>query len=132
MASGDEKQGLQTRRQILGDAWVDRTLQNRNPFNEDFQNFITRYVWGEIWTRPGIDHRTRRYMVLSTMMALGRWEEFRLHVRAALEHGFSPDDIKEIVLQGAIYCGVPAGNHAMHEAQTVMAALEAEAAHPST
>ncbi len=80
------------------------------PFNADFQDLITRYAWGDIWTRPHFDERTRRVLVIGTMIALGQWEEFRLHVRAALtEGGFTPDDIKEIILQQAIYCGVPGG-----------------------
>lgn len=119
MANGYDE-GLSMRRQVLGDEWVDRSLANRNAFNTEFQDFITRYVWGEIWTRPGLDQRTRRCMVMSTMIALGRWEEFRLHVGAALRAGFTPDDIKEIILQAAVYCGVPAGNHATAEAQAVI------------
>ena len=98
---GDYDKGLSTRRKILGDAWVDRSLANLNDFNSEFQNFITRYVWDEVWNRPAIDHKTRRYMVLSTMMALGRWEEFRLHVGAAMRAGFTKDDIKEIIIQQA-------------------------------
>ena len=117
------EKGLAARRAVLGDAWVDRALDRRNAFNADFQEMITRIVWGEIWTRPGLDHRTRRCMVLATMIALGRWEEFLLHVRAALEHGFTADDIKEIVLQSAAYCGVPAGNHAINEAERVLVDL---------
>ncbi len=116
--SADERyeKGMAVRRKILGDAWVDQTLKARNDFNTDFQEMITRNVWGTIWTRPGIDERTRRYMVLSMMIALCQWDEFRLHVRAALANGFSKDDIKEIILQAAVYCGAPAGNHAMKEA----------------
>jgi len=112
--------GLKQRRKILGNEWVDHSLQNLNNFNSDFQNFITRYVWGEIWTRPGLDERTRRCMVLSTMMALGRWEEFKLHVRAAIKAGFTKDDFKEIIMQQAVYCGVPVGNHATHEVQIIL------------
>jgi alkylhydroperoxidase/carboxymuconolactone decarboxylase family protein YurZ len=102
---------------MLGDAWVDRSLQNRNEFNTEFQEMITRHVWGDIWTRPGIDTKTRRFMVLSIMIALGSWEEFRLHVRSGLAAGdLSKDDLKEIILQATAYCGAPAGNHAMHQA----------------
>lgn len=108
--------GMTVRRQVLGDEWVDRSLKNRNDFNTEFQEMITSHVWGTIWTRPAIDHRTRRYMVMSMMIALRQWEEFRLHVRAALSHGFSKDDIKEIILQATVYCGAPVGNHAMQEA----------------
>ncbi|CAL8978028.1 hypothetical protein RHODGE_RHODGE_03396 [Rhodoplanes serenus] len=117
------EKGLAARRSVLGDAWVDRALDRRNAFNSDFQEMITRIVWGEIWTRPGLDHRTRRCMVLATMIALGRWEEFRLHVRAALEGGLSVEEIKEIILQSTLYCGVPAGNHAMGEAERVLREL---------
>ena len=101
-----------------------RPMPARPPFNAEFQDFITRYAWGEIWTRPHFDERTRRILVIGTMMALGKWEEFRMHVRAALvEGGFTADDIKEIILQQAIYCGVPAANHAFKEAASVMAEL---------
>ena len=117
--SNDYEEGLESRRKVLGDEWVDRSLANLNDFNSEFQNFITRYVWKEIWTRSAIDQKTRRYMVLSTMMALGRWEEFRLHVGAAMRAGFTKDDIKEIILQQSVYCGVPMGNHATAEAQRV-------------
>ena len=109
--------GMTQRRKVLGNEWVDKSIANRNAFNTDFQDLITRYAWGDIWTRPHFDHRTRRVLVIGTMVALGQWDEFRLHVRAALaEGGFTPDDIKEIILQQAIYCGVPAANHAVKEA----------------
>ena len=109
---------------MLGNEWVDKSIKNRNAFNTDFQDLITRYAWGDIWTRPHFDHRTRRVLVIGTMVALGQWDEFRLHVRAALaEGGFTPDDIKEIVLQQAIYCGVPAANHAVKEASAIIAEM---------
>jgi 3-oxoadipate enol-lactonase/4-carboxymuconolactone decarboxylase len=114
-------EGERMRRKILGDAHVDRAKENATPLNADFQDLITRYVWGEIWTRPGLDTRTRRVLVIGTMVALGRWEEFALHVRAAVvEGGFSADDVKEIILQQAVYCGVPAANHALSVAATVL------------
>ena len=124
----DEKdrydQGMARRRKVLGAAWVDRANANKTAFNEEFQDLITRYAWGEIWTRPHYDERTRRVLVIGTMLALDKWDEFRMHVRAALtEGGFTPDDIKEILLQQAIYCGVPAANHAFKEAATVIAEL---------
>jgi 4-carboxymuconolactone decarboxylase len=124
----DEKdrydQGMARRRKVLGAAWVDRANANKTAFNEEFQDLITRYAWGEIWTRPHYDERTRRVLVIGTMLALDKWDEFRMHVRAALtEGGFTPDDIKEIILQQAIYCGVPAANHAFKEAATVIAEL---------
>ncbi|MEX0751832.1 MAG: 4-carboxymuconolactone decarboxylase [Xanthobacteraceae bacterium] len=118
------KSGMTRRRKVLGDAWVDRANANKTAFNEEFQDLITRYAWGEIWTRPHFDERTRRILVIGSMIALAHWDEFRLHVRAALtEGGFSSDDIKEIILQQAIYCGVPAANHAFKEAAEVMAEI---------
>lgn len=117
-------QGDTQRRKVLGNAWVDKSAASKTAFNADFLDLITRYAWGEIWTRPHFDERTRRVLVIGTMMALGHWDEFRLHVRAALaEGGFTPDDIKEILLQQAIYCGVPAANHAVKEAATVIQEL---------
>ena len=113
--------GMQKRRKILGDAWVDKSIETRNAFNTEFQDLITRYAWCEIWTRPHFDERTRRVLVIGTLIALGQWDEFRLHVRAALtEGGFSPDDIKEIILQQTAYCGAPAGNHAFKEAAEIV------------
>jgi 4-carboxymuconolactone decarboxylase len=115
------EKGMARRRQVLGEAWVDRANANKTPLNEDFQEFITRYAWGEIWSRPHFDERTRRVLVIGTMIALGQWDEFRMHMRAAMaEGGFSADDIKEIILQQAIYCGLPAANHAFKEAAEVM------------
>jgi 4-carboxymuconolactone decarboxylase len=124
----DEKEryekGMARRRQVLGNAWVDRATAKRTPLNTEFQEFITRAAWGEIWTRPHYDERTRRILVIGTMLAIDKWEEFRMHVRAALtEGGFSPDDIKEILLQQAIYCGVPAANHAVKEASAIVQEL---------
>ena len=126
--------GMAQRRKVLGNEWVDKSIKNRNAFNTDFQDLITRYAWGDIWTRQHFDHRTRRVLVIGTMVALGQWDEFRLHVRAALaEGGFTPDDIKEILLQQAIYCGVPAANHAVKEANAIKGAklVALDAAHIS-
>ena len=118
------ERGMAKRRKVLGNEWVDRANAKRTPFNEEFQNLITRYAWGEVWTRPHYNERTRRVLVIGTMIALAQWDEFRLHVRAALAGGgFSQDDIKEVILQQAIYCGVPAANHAFKEAAEVMAEL---------
>ena len=112
----DYDDGMLNRRRVLGNAWVDKSLVNVNDFNGEFQNLITRYAWNEIWGRPAFGDKTRRLMVLSTMIALKAFEEFALHVRAALdgppESRLTPDDIKEVILQAAIYCGVPAANHA--------------------
>jgi 4-carboxymuconolactone decarboxylase len=116
--------GMVQRRKVLGNQWVDKSIAGKNSFNADFQDLITRYAWNEIWTRAHFDERTRRVLVIGTLVALGQWDEFRLHVRAALtEGGFSPDDIKEILLQQAIYCGVPAANHAVKEASAIVQEL---------
>lgn len=116
MNNDDVERGMVNRRRVLGDAWVDRSVAGRNAFNGEFQDLITRYAWNEVWGRPALGDRTRRLMVLSTMIALKAWEEFTLHVRAGLdgppESRLSADDIKEVILQAAIYCGVPAANHA--------------------
>jgi 4-carboxymuconolactone decarboxylase len=125
----DEKErhalGMARRRQVLGNEWVDRAEKRKNPFNAEFQDLITRAAWGEVWTRPHYDERTRRVLVIGTMIALAQWDEFRLHVQAAIaEGGFTPDDIKEIILQQAIYCGVPAANHAFKEAAEVIAGMK--------
>lgn len=118
--------GLKVRRAVLGEAHVERSLARRNDFTTEFQALITRYAWGEIWTRPALDRKTRSCMVLSTMIALNRADEFRLHVRAAFNNGLTRDDIKEVILQAAIYCGVPAANSAMHWAEEVFTQLEQE------
>ena len=113
--------GMSVRRKVLGNAWVDKQNAAKTKFSDDFQDMITRNVWGEIWTRPHYDERTRRILVIGTMMALGAWDEFKLHVRAALtEGGFTADDIKEIILQQSVYCGAPAGNHAFKEAGEII------------
>ena len=107
--------GTRVRRQVLGDAHVDKAMAHTTPLTADFQDLLTRYVWGEIWSRPGLDMRTRRILVIGTLIALGRFDEFRMHARAALsEGGFSLEDLKEIVMQQAVYCGVPAANTAFH------------------
>jgi alkylhydroperoxidase/carboxymuconolactone decarboxylase family protein YurZ len=108
--------GMAARRKVLGNAWVDKSINNKNAFNGDFIDLITRHAWGEIWTRPHFDERTRRVLVIGTMVALGQWDEFA-------EGGFTPDDIKEILLQQAIYCGVPAANHAVKEAGAIVQEL---------
>ncbi len=113
--------GLEVRRRILGEVHVDRALAGATELTREFQDLITRYAWGEIWSRPGLDERTRRAVVIGTLLALGRWEELRLHFRAALEHGgWSADELKEIVLQQAIYCGVPAANTAFEHLRAVV------------
>ncbi|MDW5444507.1 carboxymuconolactone decarboxylase family protein [Polaromonas sp. SM01] len=120
----DYEQGLLNRRRVLGDAWVDKSIANRNEFNGEFQELITRYAWDGIWGRPAFGDKTRRLMVLSMMIALKAYEEFAMHVRAGLdgppESRLTPDDIKEIILQAAIYCGVPAANHAFAVAGEIL------------
>ncbi|MBV9348257.1 MAG: carboxymuconolactone decarboxylase family protein [Pseudolabrys sp.] len=119
------EKGMTKRRKVLGSAWVDKSIAGKTAFNAEFQDFITRYAWGELWQRPHYDERTRRILVIGSMVALAHWEEFRLHVRAALaEGGFSADDIKEIILQQAIYCGVPAANHAFKLAGEIITELK--------
>jgi 4-carboxymuconolactone decarboxylase len=116
--------GLKKRRKVLGKDYVDRAIASKTAFTSEFQDFITTYAWGEIWQRPHFDERTRRVLVIGTTIALDKWGEFRLHARAALtEGGFSADDIKEIILQQAIYCGVPAANHAFREAEALLKEL---------
>ena len=118
-------QGLTVRRAVLGDAHVDRSLAGRNDFNEEFQALITRYAWGEIWTRPGLPRHTRSLLTIGLMVALNRTDEFKLHVRAAFNNGVTRDQIREVLLQCAIYAGVPAANAAFHLAEEVFAQMEA-------
>ena len=113
------RRGMSVRRSVLGEAYVDRALKTRTEFNEEFQDLITRYAWGEIWTRPGLPQKTRSLITLAMMVALNRNDEFRMHVRAAIENGVTRDEIKEVLLQTAIYCGVPAANSAFHAAAEV-------------
>jgi 4-carboxymuconolactone decarboxylase len=126
MADKLYEEGMKVRRQILGDAHVDRAAARTTSYNREFQDFITRFGWGEIWTRPHFDHRTRRILVIGTMMALGRWEEFRMHVRAALEGGMSLADLKEIFLQQSIYCGFPVANTGFHHLADLIEELKAK------
>lgn len=123
----DEKdrfdKGLDVRRAVLGDAHVARSLDSRDSFTAEFQDLITRYAWGEIWTRPGLDRKTRSFLVLAMTASMGRWEEFRLHCRASFNNGVTTDDIKEVILQIAVYAGVPAANTAVKEARDVFKEL---------
>ncbi|QYC43238.1 3-oxoadipate enol-lactonase 2 [Nonomuraea coxensis DSM 45129] len=112
--------GMRVRREVLGDAHVDRAVARTTPFTRDFQDFITRYAWGEIWTRPGLDRRTRSCVTLTALVAHGHLEELAMHVRAALRNGLTPDEIGEVLLQSAVYCGVPAANAAFAVAQRVL------------
>jgi 4-carboxymuconolactone decarboxylase len=104
--------GMQTRRAVLGDAYVDGAVARATPRTSDFQDLITRVAWGEIWTRPGLDHTQRRLLTIAMLIGLNREGELRLHLKAALEHGVAPELLQEVILQSAIYCGVPAANAA--------------------
>jgi 4-carboxymuconolactone decarboxylase len=117
-------EGMKVRREVLGDEHVDRATARMTDFTAEFQDLITRYAWGEIWTRPGLDRRTRSCVTLMAMIALNRPEELALHVRAAVRNGLTRDEIKEVILHSAIYCGVPAANSAFAVAQRVLDELE--------
>jgi len=116
--------GMKVRRAVLCDAHVDRSLTKRTPFNEEFQDLITRYAWGEVWTRPGLPRHTRSLLTIGLIIALNRTEEFKLHVRAAFNNGVTREEIKEVLLQCAIYAGVPAANSAFHVAEELFAQMD--------
>ena len=120
--SRDEQhaRGMDVRRAVLGDAHVDSAVERTTPFTEAFQDLITRYAWGDVWARPGLDRRTRSMITLTALVALGREDEFAMHVRASLRNGVTPDEIGEVLLQCAVYCGVPAANGAFAVAQRVI------------
>jgi 4-carboxymuconolactone decarboxylase len=113
-------EGMRVRREVLGDEHVDRAVERTTEFTADFQDLITRYAWGEIWARPGLDRKTRSAITLTALIALNHHEELEMHVRAALRNGLTADEIKEVLLQSAIYCGVPAANRAFAIAQQVL------------
>jgi 4-carboxymuconolactone decarboxylase len=119
----DERQrfetGMKIRREVLGDAHVDAAIAKRNAFSEEFQDLITRYAWGEIWSRPGLPRQTRSLITVAMLVALNREEELRLHLRAAIRNGATQEEIRETLLQSAIYCGVPAANSAFRAAQEI-------------
>lgn len=112
--------GTTVRREVLGDAHVDRAVAGTTPFTADFQHLVTRYAWGEIWTRPGLDRRSRSMITLTALVAGGHWEELAMHVRAAVRNGLSVDEIGEVLLQTAVYCSVPSANRAFAIAQEVL------------
>lgn len=112
--------GMRVRREVLGDEHVDAAIERTTEFTADFQDLITRYAWGEIWARPGLDRKTRSAITLTALVALNHHEELAMHVRAALRNGLTPDEIKEVLLHAAIYCGVPAANRAFAVAQAVL------------
>lgn len=121
LTDGERKaQGMTVRREVLGDAHVDGAVARTTPFTADFQDFITRTAWGDVWSRPGLDRRSRSVGVLTALIALGHWEELGMHVAAARRNGLTADEIGEVILQSAVYCGVPAANHAFAIAQEVL------------
>jgi 3-oxoadipate enol-lactonase/4-carboxymuconolactone decarboxylase len=120
MSGEAHARGMSTRREVLGDEHVDRAVERTSAFTADFQDFITRYAWGEIWTRPGLDRRMRSAITMTALIGVGRFDELGMHVRAARRNGLSVDEIKEVLLQSAIYCGVPAANSAFAVAQQVL------------
>jgi 4-carboxymuconolactone decarboxylase len=121
-----ELDGRRVRREVLGERYVEAAIERTTDFTRDFQDLITRYAWGEIWSRPGLDRRTRSAITLTALIALGHEEEFALHVRAAIRNGLTRDEIKEVLLQSTIYCGVPAANSAFRIASRVLDSLEEE------
>ena len=120
MTGDSYDRGMKIRREVLGDAHVDEALARKTDFTADFDDLITRYAWGEIWTRPGLDRRTRSAMTMTALIALGRMDELPMHVRAARRNGLSEDEIKEVLLQSAVYCGVPAARTAFAVAARVL------------
>ncbi len=112
-------QGMAARREVLSDAHVDRAVAGTSELTADFQDFITRVAWGDIWSRPGLDRRSRSVAVLTALIALGHHEELAMHLRAALRNGLTVDEVKEVILQSAVYCGVPAANTAFRIAAEV-------------
>ena len=115
------EQGMTVRRAVLGDAHVDRANANMSEFTADFQDFITRYAWGDVWSRPGLERRIRSAITITALIAHGHFDELGMHIRAAITNGLTEDEIKEIILQSGIYCGVPAANSAFRVAQEVLA-----------
>ncbi|MEZ2577189.1 4-carboxymuconolactone decarboxylase [Buttiauxella ferragutiae] len=118
------QQGMKVRREVLGDKHVDRTLTQLTPLNEEFQNFITRYAWGDIWTRPGLERHTRSMITIAMLIALNREAELKMHLRAAFNNGVTRDELKELIMHSALYCGLPAANATMHLAQQVFDELD--------
>jgi 4-carboxymuconolactone decarboxylase len=118
--------GMKVRRAVLGDAHVDQAQARLTAFNEVFQDWITRYAWGEVWTRPGLPRHTRSLLALAMLLALNRGDEFKMHVRAAFHNGVTREEIQELLLQSAVYCGVPAANSGFHLAEEIFAEMDAE------
>ncbi|SRR5690554_3628803 len=117
------ERGLKVRREVMGDAFVDRALANSDEFSQEFQNLVTSVAWGDIWTRPGLDRKTRSLINLGMLVALNRGQEFKGHVRGAINNGCTEDEIREVLLQAAVYCGMPAGVEAFRNAREVLEEL---------
>ncbi len=128
MADDAFDRGMQVRRAVLGGEHVDRSIANATDFTRDFQSFITRYAWGDVWSRPGLDRKTRSLLTIAMMASLGRYDELRLHVRATRNTGVTRDEVREVLLQVAVYAGVPAANSAYHHAADVYREMDEEAA----
>jgi 4-carboxymuconolactone decarboxylase len=126
LAGRDEVADSRVRREVLGDDYVDQAMERTSDFTREFQELIARYAWNDIWSRPGLDRRTRSVITLTALLALGHEDEFALHVRAAVRNGLSRDEIKEVLLQCAVYCGVPAANKGFRIASRVLDAMEEE------
>ncbi|CAI0706135.1 4-carboxymuconolactone decarboxylase [Serratia ficaria] len=124
------QQGIEVRRAVLGDDHVDRSLSRLTPLNEEFQDFISRYAWGEIWTRPGLERHTRSLITIAMLIALNREAELRMHLKAAFNNGVTREEIKEVLMQSALYCGLPAANAAFHLAAEVFAECDRPADQP--
>lgn len=120
------QQGMAVRRAVLGDAHVDRTVQNLTPLNEDFQQFITRYAWGDIWSRPGLDRHTRSMITIAMLIALNREAELKMHLNAAFNNGVTREELKELIMHSALYCGLPAANATLHLVQQVFDQRDAD------
>ena len=120
MSDDQQKRGMAVRREVLGEEYVNAAEARRSAFNTDFQDLLTRYAWGEIWTRPGLDRRTRSLLTIAMLVALNRTEELELHLRASKNTGVSADEVKELLLQAAVYCGVPAANSAFRLANKIL------------
>ena len=120
MSDDAYERGMEVRREVLGDEHVDRAIERTSAYTQDFQDFITRYAWGEIWSRPGLDRRTRSCITMTALVAVGRFDELAMHIRAARRNGLSLEEIGEVLLQTAVYCGVPASNSAFHVFQHVI------------
>ena len=120
------QQGMAVRRAVLGDAHVDRTVENLTPLNEEFQRFITRYAWGDIWSRPGLDRHTRSMITIAMLIALNREAELKMHLNAAFNNGVTREELKELIMHSALYCGLPAANATLHLAQQVFDQRDAD------